>query len=346
MILLRMLFLPFFLIYGLIIWIRNKCFDWKLFKSNTYDFPLIAVGNLSSGGTGKTPHVEYLLYLLSEYPHKATLSRGYGRKSKGYKIVDSHASATLVGDEPLQYAKKFEDVIVAVHEDRVKGIAQLKQEGVDLVLLDDAFQHRSVKPGLNILLTTYSKLYINDFLLPIGTLREGKAGAQRADIIVVTKSPKAFLPVDKKRLVEQLSPWPHQHLCFSYYDYADPVYLFKGEKVSLQEQQIVLLTGIANAQSIKDYLIGKVALVNHLKYKDHHQYTRSDIKKILSVWESVKSSNKLLLTTEKDAMRLHEYKDLLQDIPICFLPVNVRFHEKDKFDNLVLEYVRKNKRNS
>ena len=136
----------------------------------------------------------------------------------------------MVGDEPLQYAKKFENVVVAVHEDRVKGIAQLKQQGVDLVLLDDAFQHRSVKPGLNILLTTYGKLYINDFLLPIGTLREGKAEAQRADIIVVTKSPKAFLPVDKKRLVEQLSPWPHQHLCFSFYDYADPIYLFKDKK--------------------------------------------------------------------------------------------------------------------
>ena len=283
--------------------------------------------------------------LLKEFSSKAILSRGYGRKTKGFQSVFTDSKAINVGDEPLQYAQKFQDLSVAVQEDRVRGIKKLIKEGVGLIVLDDAFQHRWVQPGLNILLTNYSNLYVDDFLLPVGKLREGKLSALRADIIVVTKTPKALLPVDKNRLIEQINPWPHQQLCFSYYDYSHPVHVFNKEEIPLEEQQILLLTGIADAQSIKDYLIGKVEVVDHLQYKDHHPYSSKDIEKILKVWEEVKSSKKLILTTEKDAVRLQEFKDKLHDISICYLPLKVRFHEGEKFNDLVLSYVRENKRN-
>ena len=283
---------------------------------------------------------------LKEFSSKAILSRGYGRNTKDFKSVFANSKVIHVGDEPLQYAQKFQDVSVAVQEDRVRGIKQLTKDGVALIVLDDAFQHRWVQPGLNILLTSYANLYIDDFLLPVGKLREGKLSALRADIIVVTKVPKALLPVDKNRLIEQIAPWPHQQLCFSYYDYSHPVHIFTKEELPLDEQQILLLTGIADAQSIKDYLIGKVEVLEHLKYKDHHPYSIKDVKKIIEVWEKVKSSKKLILTTEKDAVRLQEYKEELNDISICYLPLNVRFHEGEKFNNLVLSYVRENTRNS
>ena len=216
--------------------------------------------------------------------------------------------------------KSFKMYLVAGQEDRVKGIKKLIKEGVGLIVLDDAFQHRWVQPGLNILLTTYNNLYIDDFLIPVGKLREGKLSALRADVIVVTKSPKALLPVDKKRLIEQIAPWPHQQLCFSYYDYSHPVHIFNKEEVPLDEQQILLLTGIADAQSIKDYLIGKVEVVRAFRIQRSSSYSRKDVKKIIEVWEQVKSSKKLILTTEKDAIRLQEYKEELQDISICYLP--------------------------
>ena len=346
MILLKMFLLPISLLYGVVVWSRNKCFDWGFFKSHSFDVLLISVGNISAGGTGKTPHVEYIIRLLNEFSSKAILSRGYGRKTKGFQSVFAHSKAIQVGDEPLQYAQKFQDVSVAVQEDRTRGIKKLIKEGAGLIILDDAFQHRWVQPGLNILLTTYSNLYIDDFLLPVGKLREGKMGALRADVIVVTKTPKALLPVDKNRLVEQIAPWPHQQLCFSYYDYSHPIHVFNNEKVPLEEQQILLLTGIADAQSIKDYLIGKVEVVDHLEYKDHHPYSIKDVEKIIVAWEQVKSSKKLILTTEKDAVRLQKFKDELQDFSICYLPVEVRFHEEEKFNDLVLNYVKENTRNS
>ena len=346
MILLKIFLLPISFFYGIFVWFRNKFFDWGFFKSKSFDVPIISVGNISCGGTGKTPHAEYIINLLSDFSSKAILSRGYGRKTKGFQSVVIDSEVKEVGDEPLQFAQKFQDVSVAVHENRVLGIKKLLKNGAGLIVLDDAFQHRWIKPGLNILLTNYSKLYIDDFLLPVGRLREGKTSALRADVIVVTKSPKAFLPLDKIRLIEQINPWPNQKLCFSYYDYSDPINIFTKEKVSLQEQQILLLTGIADSQSIKDYLIGKVEVVKYLEYKDHHLYSKKDVKKIIEAWENVKSSKKLILTTEKDSFRLHEFKHELQALNICYLPLEVRFHEAEKFNDLVLDYVRENTRNS
>lgn len=346
MILLKMLLLPISLIYGVVVWVRNKSFDWGLLKSQSFAVPIISVGNISAGGTGKTPHVEYITQLLSEQSGKVILSRGYGRATKGFKWVSVNDTPKEVGDEPLQYAQKFPDVSVAVQEDRVKGVENILKENKELIILDDAFQHRWVKPGLNIVLSTYSNLYINDFLLPVGRLREGKLGVLRADVIVVSKTPKALFPVDKKRLVEQISPWPHQELCFSYLDYSDPKSLFTSEETPLAEQQILLLTGIADAQPLKDYLLGKVEISAHLEFKDHHSYTPKDIQKILFEWEEIESSKKLLLTTEKDAVRLRHFSEEFKDIPICYLPVKVKFHEEEKFNEIVLKYVRENQTNS
>ena len=187
MIILKFFLLPISMLYGVVLWCRNKCFDWGFFKSKSFDVPLISVGNISIGGTGKTPHVEYIIRLLNEFSSKAILSRGYGRKTKGFQKVVADSKVKEVGDEPLQYAQKFQDVSIAVQEDRVRGIKKLAKEGAELIVLDDAFQHRWVNPGLNILLTNYSNLYVDDFLLPVGKLREGKTSALRADVIVVTK---------------------------------------------------------------------------------------------------------------------------------------------------------------
>jgi tetraacyldisaccharide 4'-kinase len=341
----KLLWLPFSLLYGMLVWCRNKAFDWGVNKSTSFDSPLISIGNLSVGGSGKTPHVEYLVRLLQETYSLAILSRGYGRKTKGYRFVSATDDARKVGDEPLQYAKKFSAVKVAVQEDRVKGLKRLQEEhDPEVMILDDAYQHRWVKPGLNILLTTYSRLYINDYLFPVGRLRESARNAKRADIIIVTKSPRPLLPLDEHRLRDQLAPLPHQKLYFSYLEYAAPVHVFTQEEVSLKEKQVLLLTGIADPEPIKDYLIGKVELSAHMEYKDHHNFSKKDVKKILAKWKQLDSSEKLLLTTEKDAGRLLEFEDMLADLPICYLPVQVKFHGGDEFDKQLLEYVEENKR--
>lgn len=343
---LKIIFIPFSILYGLLVGLRNKAFDLGVLKSRSFSIPIISVGNLSVGGSGKTPHVEYLLRLLSGAKKIGVLSRGYGRKTTGFRWVNPKDSPSKVGDEPLQYAQKFPTVKIAVQEDRVLGVQTLLEEPLEVVVLDDAYQHRWISPGLNILLTTYSNLYINDNLLPLGSLREYRSEAKRANIIVVTKSPKALLPLDKHRLEEQIAPSSHQTLCFSYLDYATPKSLFSNREVLLEEQEILLLTGIANAEPMIDYLLGKVAVVSHMKFKDHHNYSKKDIRKILKEWEGIKSSKKLLLTTEKDAMRLREYAIEFSGISIAYLPVEVRFHDEAVFNELVLEYVNKDSTDS
>lgn len=344
--LLKFFLIPFSLLYGLLVGLRNKAFDLGVLKSKSFSLPIISVGNLSVGGSGKTPHVEYLLRLLNDSKSLGVLSRGYGRKTRGFKWVGAEDSPKEVGDEPLQYAQKFQSVKVAVQEDRVQGVKTLLKESLEVIVLDDAYQHRWVKPGLNILLTTYSNLYINDSLLPLGKLRESSSEAKRADIIVVSKSPKVFLPLDKHRLMEQIAPLSNQTLCFSYLDYSAPKALFSNKDVRLEEQEILLLTGIANAEPMIDYLVGKVSVVSHMKFKDHHNYSKKDVRKILREWEGIKSSKKLLLTTEKDAIRLREYVLEFSGVSIAYLPVEVRFHDETVFNELVLEYVNKDSTDS
>tara|TARA_B100000575_G_C23116510_1_gene645494 strand:- start:245 stop:1285 length:1041 start_codon:yes stop_codon:yes gene_type:complete len=343
MIFFKIFLIPFSLIYGLIIWLRNKFFDFGILRSRSFDLPIISVGNLSYGGTGKTPHVEYIINLIGDSKNNAVLSRGYRRNTKGFYLVENTLNYKSVGDEPLQLSNKFKNTIIAVCEDRLFAIKKLINMNINFIILDDAFQYRYLDPGMNILLTTYQNLYINDFLLPFGSLRESKSAFIRASTIIVTKTPRALLPVDKKRLIEQIAPWPHQKLFFSFYEYHKPKHVFSSKEISFDEQKILLLTGICDPQPIKDYLLGKVELLKHLKYPDHYEYKEKDIVKIKEVWTEIQSSEKIILTTEKDCMRLKMFKKELENLPIYYLPISVNFHEKEKFNNLIIDYVKKNK---
>lgn len=228
MFLLRILLLPFSLIYGLIVGVRNYFFNNGLLKSVEFKIPVISVGNLSAGGTGKTPHVEYLIRLLKDHFKIAVVSRGYLRKTRGFVLTDINSTVSMVGDEPMQYINKFKNLLVAVDENRNHGIQKLmtSHTELDAVILDDAFQHRYVKPGLSILLTDFHSLYSKDFLLPVGRLRESKKGAKRADIIIVTKTDPVFSPLSKRAVLEQLKPQPHQKVFFSYVTYGLPIPVF------------------------------------------------------------------------------------------------------------------------
>jgi len=258
-------------------------YDSGILKSTNFNIPVISVGNLSVGGAGKTPHVEYLIMLLQEYLNVGVLSRGYKRKSKGFKWVLHHDQVTQTGDEPLQYKRKFPETSVAVCESRNTGIPMMLQGKKDIqtILLDDAFQHRSVTPGLNILLTTYDEPYTRDYLLPSGRLREFRSSANRADVIIVTKCPKDIEENDYKKYRKELNPAPHQRMFFSSYEYADPYYMYNPtiKKKLTRDTKVVLLAAIANVEYLLDYLDVNADIVQLLKYEDHHYFNRYNYRK-------------------------------------------------------------------
>ncbi len=338
---------------------RNKLFDLGIISSKEFEISTISVGNLTVGGTGKTPHIEYLIRLLKPEFYIATLSRGYGRKTKGFVLSDTQSTAKDIGDEPLQFKKKFSGLRVAVDGQRVRGIKNLLKEfpSLQAVLLDDAFQHRAVKPGLNIVLTDFSKLYLNDYVVPTGSLREFKSGIQRADIIVVTKCPEILLPIERKRLLNEINPLPHQKIYFSYIKYGDFIPV-TGEGVPLLAKEfyfernfsMVLLTGIANTTPLEYYLKDKVKNIIPIKYNDHHHFTKMDIDTIQKIFNNIASANKIILTTEKDAMRLKsaEYTEAIKHLPVFYIPIEIEFHNKDKqeFNEQILHYVRANQKHS
>jgi len=330
---LRKFLFPFALLYGLIMLIRNLLYDLRVLKSESYSFPIICVGNLSVGGTGKTPMIEYLLELLLPDYKVATLSRGYGRRTKGYRLVATTDSATNVGDEPLQFKNKYKNAIIAVDENRRRGIARLREEhNPDLVLLDDAFQHRKVKAGLNILLTRYHDLYQNDFMLPTGNLREPVAGAGRAKIIVVTKCPNNLSTQEQENIRVKLDLRNYQQLFFSYISYND--HIFNGTKeIGLQEligKEVTLVTGIANPDSLCEYLTASGITFQHLNFPDHHNFSSEEINKIAQC--------KLVITTEKDFMRLKGEVELKK---LFYLPIRMKFiQDADGFDKTVHSFIK------
>jgi tetraacyldisaccharide 4'-kinase len=334
-------------------------YDIGIFRSREFDIPIISVGNLCVGGTGKTPHIEYLIRLLKQEFYIATLSRGYGRKTKGFIIADTQSTANDIGDEPLQFKRKFSNVRIAVDAKRVNGINQLKKNYPSLqsILLDDAFQHRAVHPGLSVLLTDYSKLYINDFVMPTGSLREFRKGASRADIIVVTKCPSILLPIERKRLIGELKPMPHQHVYFSYIRYGDFQSInneqrnpFTKEFYFERNYSILLLTGIANTSPLEYYLKDKVKNLSRAKFPDHHIYTLKDLAGVKKIFNNIANSNKIILTTEKDAMRLKspEFSEALKELPLFYIPIEIDFHDKDKeqFNEQIMHYVRANQKHN
>ena len=344
----RILLLPISLLYHIVLSIRHKLYDWHFLKSLGFEYPIIGVGNLNLGGTGKTPTVEYLINILRPHYRVATLSRGYGRKTKGFQRADNQSTYETIGDEPLQYFRKFPDVQVAVDEDRLNGMRQLiwGKNTPDVYLLDDAFQHRRIKAGYNLLLTDYQRLYCDDFLFPAGTLRDIKSAAKRADLIVVSKSPKALEETEKQRIIKKLNPKKHQIVFFSYLEYEPLQPLNEAAKrISTENAESVLaFCGIANPEPFAEELKKHYKTVDFLQFADHHAYTENDAKTILKRFEKLGGEKKIIVTTEKDAARLTNSPYLCQfeTTPLYDLPVTVRFHEEEKFNEEIVNYVRQN----
>jgi len=349
----KLLLLPFAFLYGLIIRLRHWMFRVNILKSESFDIPIIGVGNLSLGGTGKTPMVEYLIRLLSKENKIAVLSRGYGRNTKGFLIANQYSGHRDIGDEPMQYHNKFKNNIkVAVSEDRRKGIKNLMQddENLDVVLLDDCFQHRYVIPGVSILLTDFHNLYMEDYLLPAGNLRDVVAEAKRADIIIVTKTYKVLSPITRRRIKSILKPEENQSLYFSFIDYGEmiPVPGFESVKSPQKISTIILFCGIANSYPFQEYLRDHCVDLLVIDFPDHHNYTKKDLQLVARTYNDSFTRNKIIVTTEKDAMRLvkSEYIRELDSLPLFYIPIEVKLHGLDKsnFANQINKYVRENKR--
>lgn len=342
---LRKILYPFSVLYGAITSVRNYLYDKQFLKSTKFKTPTIVVGNLSVGGTGKTPQIEYLIRLLKDNFKVAVLSRGYKRKSKGFVLADSSSNAELIGDEPYQYFTKFETIKVAVDADRVNGIEQLKQleEKPEIILLDDAYQHRKVEGGFNILLTSYNNLYVDDKMLPTGNLREKENGAERAKAVIVTKCPSNLTDDEQFRITQKLVPKMHQKVFFTTIEY-DTAVVGSSEILvkDLNDYEVLLITGIANPIPLTNFLKEKDVVFEHMKFSDHYFFTEGDVKEIELKFNKLKSKNKIILTTEKDYVRIFDKFKKLH-----YLPIKTKFinHKKD-FDNLILEYVGTSSRNS
>jgi tetraacyldisaccharide 4'-kinase len=357
----RSIFLyPFSILYGLVTGIRNFLYNTGILSSREFDIPVICVGNITVGGTGKTPHTEYLISLLKKDFRVATLSRGYKRKSRRFLIASSSSRVRDIGDEPLQIFMKFHDITVAVDRNRVNGVTAILKEKPDtgVIILDDGFQHRKIRPGFSILLTDFQRLIIRDHLLPYGDLRESIKSMRRADIIIVTKSPENIAPIERRIIVKEINKAPYQNLYFTSLKYNDPVPVFKNNNSDSaitdfsrsKEMSIILITGIANPEPLNEYLKKRYGEVIHIDFNDHHVFTKRDIEKISTLWENIKSPLKSIFTTEKDAVRLREIINIAEPFrsSLYYIPVGIYFlnDDKDEFDNLIVDYVGKNKRNN
>ena len=330
---LRYILFPIVPIYYLVTWLRNKFYDFGIKKSTTYNLPIICVGNLSVGGTGKTPMIEYLIRLLKADYKVATLSRGYKRKTKGFQLANINSTSTSIGDEPFQLYNKFKkDIDVAVDTNRNNGIQKLLAiaNPPEVILLDDAFQHRKVKAGLTIMLTTYENPYFNDIVLPTGNLREPRSGVNRTDVIVVTKCPENISIADKKAILNRINPQNNQHVFFSSIAYSDFVFSSEGQKSLIELNEFTLVTGIANANSLVEFLKAKNLKFSHLNFQDHHVFTSGDINDI--------ENEELILTTEKDFMRLKQYDSLKHKL--FYLPIQVGIDKETNFSSLVESFVK------
>ena len=335
---LRKIGYPFSLLYGIITSVRNFLYNKHIIKSTQFKTPTIVVGNLSVGGTGKTPQIEYLIRLLQNDYKIAVLSRGYKRKSIGFIIANENVTAEIIGDEPFQYYLKFPNIIVCVDADRVNGIQQLEalENPPDIILLDDAFQHRRLNAGLNILLTSYHNLYVDDSMLPTGNLRENISGAKRAQVFIVTKCPINFSEVEQLEITKKLKPKSKQSIFFTTIEYDNDL---KGASAlsldNLENFEILLVTGIANPTPLTAYLNNRKIKFKHLKYPDHYHFKEKDIAKINSEFKLLLSNNKIVLTTEKDYVRIFTDLQNLQ-----YIAIQTKFvHNKTGFDKLIKTYV-------
>lgn len=340
----RILLLPFALLYWLGITIRNGLYNRKILKSASFGLPLICVGNLSAGGTGKSPMTEYLVELLKNRFSVATLSRGYKRKTRGYALAGADTTALEIGDEPMQFHLKFPDVPVAVGEKRIEAIPQLLHDRpyTQCIILDDAFQHRAVTAGLNILLTDYNNLFTRDFYLPTGDLRDLKSNYRRADIIVVTKCRPDLEEQEKKAIIKEIDPAGGQLIFFTMIDYGMPYHITQNQPaVIVAQQEVLLVTGIANPRPLKKKLEAECRAYTMLQYADHHIFSVDDLREIKNKFQQLQSDEKIILTTEKDAVRLLKFREELTQLPVFVLPVRHRFlfNEGPLFDKKVLDFI-------
>ncbi|MBK7883927.1 MAG: tetraacyldisaccharide 4'-kinase [Chitinophagaceae bacterium] len=325
--------------------LRNWLFNKKIFKSANFNFPIICVGNLAVGGTGKTPMVEYLVRILKNDYLVSTLSRAIKRKTVGFAIADENTTALEIGDEPMQFHKKFKDIIVAVGEERLVAIPQLlhQRPDMDVIILDDAFQHRSVNAGLNIVLTEFSNLYTRDFLLPVGDLRDIRSSIKRAHIIVVTKCKAGLSFEEKESIKKEINSSKNQVVYFTEIIYSKPYHLFTNElKDITSDTNILLVCGIANPKPLKDILAAYTHSYDMLKYPDHHIFDMDDLEDIKKQFEKVQSNNKIILTTEKDAVRLIKFENELKNYPVYVLPIehSFLFNEGIKFNLQVIDFIK------
>lgn len=346
---------PISLVYHLITGFRNFLFDSGIFRSTEFSIPVICIGNITVGGTGKTPHTEYLLSILSPKFRVAVLSRGYKRKSKGFMIVTATSRVADSGDEPLQIASRFPDVVVAVDSDRVKGINKILElyPSTEVILLDDGFQHRRVTPGFSILLSDHGRLFTRDHILPYGDLREDKSNIRRADVILVTKTPESISAMDRRLIVKEIDKSAYQNLYFTSIQYGEPVPIFGETNHEILKNGalpgVLIVTGIANPEPLRKHLESIFSETQIISFPDHHNFTQQDIDLIISGFNKLQSQLKYLITTEKDAVRLREFTNIAEPIKSAFyfIPVgiNILNDDKEEFDNLIIDYVRTNHRN-
>lgn len=337
---LRLLLYPFAIIYGTITAIRNLFYNRGWLRSKRFAIPVISVGNLNTGGTGKTPVTELLIRLLQNKKVPATLSRGYGRKSSGYIEVTESSLATETGDEPLQFKKKFPDITVAVCENRITGIENILKDhpATNVIVLDDAFQHRRVDAGLKILLTAWSDPFYRDHVLPAGNLREFSSGKKRADVIIFTKCPRNISDEEKRKAIVSVKPHAGQEVFFSYLRYGMLQECFgRGQTQPSKDTGVLLVTGIAQAGPLAGFISTIFGKMEHLEFDDHHFFGTGDYQAIRTRFESLPGKKKIILTTEKDAMRFD--KDELTGLPVYFIPVEAAIMEEERFRNRIMKLV-------
>lgn len=340
----RILLFPFSLVYALIVKVRNWLFDRRILPSASFNLPVICVGNLAVGGTGKSPMVEWMTASLKDRFAIAILSRGYKRKTRGYALAGEHTTALDIGDEPMQFHRKFPDVAVAVGEERMVAIPQLLHDRPDTqaIVLDDAFQHRFVKAGLNILLTDYSNLFTRDWWLPSGDLRDAPSSYRRADVIIVTKCREDLTGEEQNEITAEIKPLVHQRIFYTAIRYDHPYHITRHTQASIDDRmEVLLVTGIANPAPLKRWLNERSKTYYEMAYSDHHIYSIDDLKAIICRFAAITAPHKLILTTEKDAVRLIKFREELEGLPFYVLPITPRFlfGGEAGFKDLIIKFI-------
>ena len=338
----RKLLFPFSIIYALLLYIRHFLYDYKIINSSSLSIPIINIGNIQLGGTGKTPLVEYLIQLLEKNKFKtAIISRGYKRKSQGFLLVEESSVFNEVGDEPLQIKQNNPKSLIDVCENLLEAIDKLSSHQLDVFLLDDAFQHRKLIAGFNIVMTSFNKLFIDDFLFPVGTLRDVKKRAYKSDVIIVNKCPDNITETEKKIIQRKLN---HNNIYFSSIFYKEPISLYDNVvSLSLENYASALvITGIAQEENFVKFISSKIKEVKHLKFPDHHFFSNQDIIEINEEFKKINSQKKTIITTQKDAIRLNKFKQEFNNINVLVVPIKLTFADR-KFDKLILDYVTKTK---